>query len=295
MKKIKFSGSCLLFIIIVSLFSIDLKSQNSEIENSILWEISGNGLETPSYLFGTIHLIPEKEYVFSETAQKCFESCKTLVLETDINLSLKKQLEIAKQLILPEGKKVKDYLNEEQYQHFTSYFLDSVKISKSTFKKMQKIKPIFASALVLNEFIQKPVAYEQKLSKEAEKIGMKAEFLESIDFQLSVINKISIEKQIDMMYVKGLEGNPMTEYNQLLEAYKEQNLEKLGELFEQEEDIENFEQDFLISRNTNWIPLIVDFSKNGSCFFAVGAGHLVGDKGVIQLLRNQGFIVSPLK
>jgi hypothetical protein len=246
-------------------------------------------------LFGTIHIIPEKEYLFSQTAQNCFDSCKTLVLETDIDLPLKKQIELAKQIVFPDGKSVEDYLSAQQYQHFNSYFLDSLKISKSTYRKIQKIKPIFASALVLSEFLDKPVSYEQNLSKSAKRKKMSSEFLETIDFQMSTVEKVSIEEQIKMMYIDGLTGNPTTEYNELLTAYKEQNLTKMSRLFAEEEDIENFEQDFLITRNKNWIPIIENFAKKNSCFIAVGAGHLAGENGLIRLLRNEGFTLTPLK
>jgi uncharacterized protein YbaP (TraB family) len=69
----------------------------------------------------------------------------------------------------------------------------------------------------------------------------------------------------------------------------------MSQLFSEEDEIENFEQDFLITRNLNWIPIIVDLTKKSSCFIAVGAGHLAGENGLIRLLRNQGFSVKPLK
>ena len=57
-------------IILFVVCSANLKGQNAADENSVLWEISGNGLQSPSYLFGTIHLIPEKEYLFSMNKKK---------------------------------------------------------------------------------------------------------------------------------------------------------------------------------------------------------------------------------
>ena len=95
----------IIFFTVLLTFSRSISFAQSE--NSILWEISGNGLEHPSYIFGTIHMIPENDYFFTKSAKNCFNSCQTLVLETDIDIPLKKQIELAKQIMLPNGNTIK--------------------------------------------------------------------------------------------------------------------------------------------------------------------------------------------
>jgi uncharacterized protein YbaP (TraB family) len=56
-----------------------------------------------------------------------------------------------------------------------------------------------------------------------------------------------------------------------------------------------YENELLIGRNRNWIPKIIATAKNGPVFVAVGAMHLPGTNGVLNLLRNEGYIVKPVK
>lgn len=287
-------------LITISFFiAINIHAQSSAVatetttEKSLLWEISGNGLETPSYIFGTIHLLPEKDYFFTDLMKEKLISCKTLVLEVDINMSLKEQIALAQKVILPKGKTIADYMTDEQYKEYSSYILDTLKIKKSKFKQINKIKPIFGSSIILVELLGKTKAYEQELNKIAKKNKIKTVGLETADYQLNVIDKISIEEQVEMM--SDISVNPLTEYNELLKVYKEQDLEKVNELFKSEKSMVKFENELLYNRNNNWIPLIEKFAKENPVFIAVGAAHLPGEKGVLNLLRNKGFTVKAVK
>ncbi|MCF8297785.1 MAG: TraB/GumN family protein [Saprospiraceae bacterium] len=301
MKNRKKTSVILISIFILLVFTnysfvkIENSQQKEELENSLLWEISGNGLESPSYLFGTIHLIPKKDYFFTNTMKEKFKSCKTLALEIDINMPLSEQIKIAKKIIFPAGKTLKDYMSDEEFSNLQNFILDTLKIKESKFKQVQKIQPFYGSAIILNELLGKTEAYEKKLNKAAKKKKMTITALETIEYQMSIIEKISIEEQVKMMYVEGFDENPLAEFNKLLDAYKTQDLKALRELMLKENDIANFEQDFLITRNQNWIPKIKELAKQQSTFIAVGAGHLVGETGLIALLRAEGFVVKAVK
>ena len=55
-----------------------------------------------------------------------------------------------------------------------------------------------------------------------------------------------------------------------------------------------YEELLLVRRNENWIPVMERIMREGSAFFAVGAGHLGGPKGVVNLLRQAGYTVEPV-
>ena len=230
MKHRKKSAPILLSIFFIFLFTnysfvqTENLRQKENLENSLLWEISGNGLEAPSYLFGTIHLIPKKDYFFTKTMKEKFEICKTLVLEIDIDIPLSKQIEIAKKIILPSGKTLKDYMTDDEFNSFQSYVLDTLNVKEKKFKQIQRIQPFYGAVIILNELLDKTVVNEKKLSKAAKKNEMTVTALETVEEQISIISKISIEEQVRMMYVEGLDKHPLTEFNKLLEAYKTQNL-----------------------------------------------------------------------
>lgn len=265
-------------------------------KKSLLWEISGNGLKKPSYIFGTIHMIPKDDYFFTDIMQEKIQSCSTLALEIDMNMSMEEQMAMGKQVMFPNGKKLSDYMTEKEYQKYSTYVLDTLKINKLMFQQMNMIKPIFASTIVLTQLIGESKAYEQELTKIAKTNNINIIGLETIAYQMNVLDKISIEKQIEMVASdEAYKKHPLDEYNKMLQAYKEQDLDKLMQLMQTEETIMEFMDELLYTRNSNWIPIIEKQIKTGSTFVAVGAGHLAGEKGVLNLLKEKGYSVSAVR
>jgi uncharacterized protein YbaP (TraB family) len=259
----------------------------------LLWKISGNGLTQDSYLYGTMHAVPEDRFTVSSTLKQAFESSTALALEIDLNLSLQQQIEIAKDIIIPQGKSLKNYLSAEEYKKVMGYCLDSLNMKKSKFKKYEKIKPFFASSMILQEQLGKTVAYDQYFNDEAKKRSIPVSGLETMHYQLSTINSISLEEQATML-VSSL-GNEMTEYQAMLDLYLANDLVGLHALVNTSDmSSEAFMQNFLVKRNQNWIPGIKQLVQSQKSFIAVGAAHLPGETGVIELLRKEGYMVDPV-
>jgi len=84
----------------------------------------------------------------------------------------------------------------------------------------------------------------------------------------------------------------------LITAYKAQDLPALMKLMRDSKfdgESSKIEEELLEKRNTNWIPLIEKAAQSKATFFAFGAGHLAGDKGVITLLRQKGYTVKAVQ
>ncbi len=290
MKIIEIKKFTFIFLFIGLILNVT--AQSTEKYNSLLWEISGNGLENKSYLFGTIHIIPEKDFLFTESMKEKFDSCKKLILEIDINLPIAEQFKIAMKMMYPTGKSLKDYMTETEHLELKNYFTDSLKISNTGFSQMQLIQPIFSLSLILNELLNKPIMCEEKLNSYAKNQKMEILGLETMEFQMSVLSKITIEEQVKMVFIEGLKENPLIEYNKLLKAYKSQNLPKIQTLINESSDIKEYEDDLLIKRNKNWIPKIEENIKKESSFIAVGAAHLPGETGLIKLLEIKGYKIK---
>ncbi len=288
MKKI------ILFLSLI-LFTTTLQAQKDTTENSLLWEISGNGIEKPSYIFGTIHLIPKDDYFFTDVMKEKFNTCEKLVLEIDINLSLTEQINAAKQMMLPAGKTLYDYMSKKDSARFKNYLTDTLKISKSTYNKILKIKPLFGSSLIISELVGKTKTYEQELNKQAKKNRMKISGLETLQFQMDLVNNISIEDQIKMLFDGEFSGNPSETYNEMVEVYKRQDLNKLKELIDADDSTAKLGDKFLSDRNRDWISKIEKLVTETSVFIAVGAGHLAGDNGILNLLKEKGYELKPVK
>ena len=88
----------------------------------------------------------------------------------------------------------------------------------------------------------------------------------------------------------------MDTFNEMVRLYKAQKLQDLAVyISEESEDFGEFEEILLFKRNESWIPIMQEMMSDMPTFFAVGAGHLGGKRGVIDLLEKEGYTLTPLR
>lgn len=281
-------------IIGIILCSFLILTSATEKEKSLLWRVSGNGLEKPSFLFGTIHMIPKNDFFFTDIMEEKFDSCSALMLEMKMDIPLKEQLAIANKVRMPLGKTYKDYLSEEDYNNALKYLIDTLGMKEGKVQNLQNIQPMMASSLVYKEALGKIKAYETELDKMAKKNKMNLLGFETLEDQMSFITSLSIEEQFEMTEIN---SNLIKEYYGLLDVYKQQDVNEMWEFMKEgyDEMMEsNFYKNLLLNRNLAWVPQIKEQSKKESTFYAVGAAHLGGPDGVIALLRKEGYTVTPV-
>lgn len=286
------------FFILISLFLVCgmAQSQIQTEKQSLLWKISGNGIEKPSYLFGTIHIIPKENYFFPQQAIEIFEQCDMLVMEVNMDIPLEKKIAMAQQMVLPQNKTLQQYMNKEQFNSFRSYLIDSIGIRKRKFKKYIRLKPFFLAGVLITELVKDFEMYEDNLNKMAARKKIPVSGLETIDYQMSLVDSFDIEQQISMLTSdESGYSSIKSEYKKLLDAYLSKDLNKLYESIANEIPTKNFENIFVIDRNKKWINQIEELSKNKALFIAVGAGHLGSANGLIRLLRNKGYQLTPVQ
>ena len=112
---------------------------------------------------------------------------------------------------------------------------------------------------------------------------------------MSVFDSIPYQAQADMLLetIKSSDTEDDS-FKEMVDMYVKQDINKMVDSMSEEEGIQGYEDILLNQRNINWIPVMADKMKEGQVFFAVGAGHLGGEQGVIQLLLNEGFRLTPL-
>jgi uncharacterized protein YbaP (TraB family) len=279
---------------IITLY-LNLSAQNSNI-NSLCWKITGQGLSQPSYVFGTIHLISKKDFFLSKSSETAFKSCKTLALEVDLNMDKETKKEVGKSAILPQGRSIDDYCSVEELALIKSFMTDTVKISGFKIKLYSRLKPIYLQSILLKEQLKGDKSYEETFAKMAKKKKMNQTGLEAIDLQMKILDTIPIKTQINDMVTSIKEGKASIRiFNEMIQVYKDQNIEKLHQLtISEDSGIANFEDVFLNNRNESWIPVIENLMKKQATFVAVGAAHLGGEKGILNLLRANGYIIEPV-
>jgi hypothetical protein len=276
------------------------KPSIGQLDNALLWEISGNGLTKPSYLFGTIHIINGADYFLPKETLTSIDKSEKMYFEIDMAgmSDMSTIMGMMDKLFMNDDKTLKDLLSAEDYELVTEYFSD---MGLPIFF-LQRIKPLLLSALANKDM--NPMAmndgsmksYEIELNKIAEAKGMPTAGIETIEFQVGIFDKIPYEKQAEMlMSAVKAEDEATGQMDDMIKLYKEQNISGLYKLIQGDKDgLMDFEDELLINRNTAWIPIIEREAKIQPTFIAVGAGHLPGSKGVINLLKEKGYTVKAL-
>ena len=263
------------------------------INAQLLWEISGNNLNHKSYLYGTIHIVPKEKFVVKPHVEQAFNASTHLIQEVDLNLSTREMIDMAQSMTLPKGTTLQGLLGDAEYQKLQTYCINQLKMKKKKFKKYSRLKPFFFSSLLLVEQLGKTEGYEKYFSSQASKAKMTESGLETMQQQMAVVETIALKDQAQMLV--GSLGSEMTEFNRLLEKYLNEDLNSVQQLIEEEtDDMGSFNENFLVKRNENWIPKLEAFMAKESCFIAVGAAHLPGERGVINLLKSKGYTVRPV-
>lgn len=279
-----------ILVLFTSCSTQPVNREKSNPESSLLWEISGNGLEKPSYLFGTMHIISKKDFFMPTHAMESLEKAEALVLEMDMDIPVKQQVAMAQQIILPNGKTLADYMSAEEYEVFKSICIDSLGIGEGKFERYSHMKPIFLAGILMAEYVGKVESYEKFFMSKAKKLDKEFIALETLDFQLSMFDKIPIEEQVKDMKATEL----IPELNKLIESYLSQDLNRIQTVIEETDMDEKTEWDLLVNRNINWKGQLIELMTDKSLFIAVGAAHLPGEQGVINLLKDEGYTVKPL-
>lgn len=260
---------------------------------SLLWEISGNKLAKPSYVFGTIHLLCANDLKVSDAIKTAVANSQQVALELDMDSPTMAQ-EMQSMLMLPAGQTVQGCMTKEEYATVSDYYTNELKMP---FAQMGNMKPFILSTLLYPKMLGcPPASYEMTLVEMAKARQMEVIGLETVAEQLGLFDKIPCEKQARMlsdMVVKRAEAQQ--EFGVLLQLYQAQDLEGLLKASLQSKfGMEEFEDMLVTSRNKRWIPLMARQAASKPTFFAVGAAHLGGPSGVLALLRQQGYQVKPV-
>jgi hypothetical protein len=281
--------------------------KTDKLDKTLLWQITGKGLKKPSYLFGTIHMIGEKDYVLHKASQKAMGKTKRLVTEIDMSNQMGMAMEMFKLAPMKEGKTLKDIVSIEDYGKIKNYFekeSTNPEVKMMPFSMIENWKPMLLQSFLYTDMIKgKTKSYELELITLAKKGKMTFGGLETIGDQMSVFDKIPYKDQaqglveaIDEIKKSKSDDNTKNEFDDLVTIYKSQDVdamvEKSAESFDK---MDNSEDVMLTQRNKNWIPLIGEMAAKEPCFFAVGAAHLGGPNGVIRLLRAAGYTVAPVE
>lgn len=270
--------------------------QKAREKSSLLWEISGKDLKSPSWLYGTIHMICAEDLHFSQATQDALKKVKSLYLEIDMSDQEEMQ-SLQSSLMMPEGYSLKALVSEAEYKQLTDWCQDSL---HTNIAALDRFKPLVLLSLVARQHFtsscQHPASCEAELMKIAQTQQLPVHGLEKATDQVAIFDSIP-DKDEAQMILKTI-GDPVKTqeiYSKMIKAYKAQDINALSVLMAETEDMVQYKDLLLDQRNRNWVPIIASEAAKAPTFFAVGAGHLGGNTGVIELLRKQGYTVKPIQ
>lgn len=273
---------------------VDTSTSSVNPENSLIWKLSGKEITEPSFIYGTIHVIGDKDFFYPKGTEESFATCKHLMLELDLgDPGLMMKVAMAAMM---KDQTMEDLLDASQYARYKSFLKDTLNVSGMEVMAADRMKPILGMSLAYPKMIDgKMVSYEESFTKMAKKQDMEVSGLEEVEDQINALNGIPIEDQVNMLMEMVDSFSVQKQlFTDMVDLYKKQELANLFSMMSDYEEVANVQSDLLDDRNTRWIPKIIEQAKKEPTFVAVGAAHLYGEKGVIQLLREAGYTVEPL-
>jgi len=263
-------------------------------DNTLLWEVSGNGLANPSYLFGTFHLMCKEDMVFSKNFTNALSNANMLVMEMDLSDS-KNTYGAIEFLKMKNDSTLKKILSQYDYDRLSGFFKDSLKMSLSFFENM---KPAFLQALFYPKMMlcKQSGSLEENIMAQAKKSNKLIKGLETIDQQSAMFDVMSYHDQAKglMELIDDFQSQKIN-FEKLLNCYKSQNAIEIIKMIETDPEFKNQKATLLDNRNMNWVNQFEQLMLQSSLFVAVGAGHLFGETGLIQLLRKKGYQLKPIE
>ncbi len=308
----KHKAPFLFLFLLLPFFGVQAQEAPADtLEHALLWRITKPDLKDTSYLFGTIHIISQEDFFLPNGFEEAFAKCKKATFEINMEkmMSPLSLLSMIGNMNMKGDTTLQDLLSEEDYALLKKRSLEM----GMPVELLNTMKPFFVAMLFSGEDTEMPLelnqeesattSYEMELFQMAKEQDKKIDGLETVDFQMKIFDKIPYTVQAKMLSEalhardenegKEAREHSVNNLEELVKAYKTQDVDKLAALVAEEDETLNQYADLLINeRNQTWIASIKKMTAEGPVFFAVGAGHLGGKQGVIRLLRKEGFVVE---
>lgn len=265
---------------------------------SCLWKVSSD--EGFFYLQGSVHFLKSDNYPLDPAIEQAYASSRTIVLEADIGemASSAAQQRIMQMALLPGTNTLKQALSDTTYQRLS----EACRKSNIPPIALDKFKPWFAAMTLTLVRLQNmgfapQYGLDHYFYNRAKADEKKIEGLESIDFQLRLLDSLSAVSPDDVI-TRALDDLTLIERDitRLETAWKEGDIKTLDALMAQSfRDYPELHKTFVLDRNRRWIKTLKQLpERNEPCMVVVGAGHLSGEGGLLQLLIKEGFAVEQL-
>lgn len=285
-------------------------------ENSLLWKISGNGLQYDSYLLGTMHSVGQTFLDSIEGFRKAFSTAKQIAVECDL-FALDSIRSTSKPTLGSYVFMSADTTYAMLYNHNDFRFVDSILMRYN--QEYFKYKPLFWSNMLTSTLVSSNLpsllngmdrfilllGYQNNkkiyFMETLEDIGQKWTLYDSLGYTMDLPNQAKY-----LQYTLKYPDSIRSFLDTMEVSYRKQELNRLSMNYlckqlslENESDfILNYQKEaelsLVVTRNEEWMKILIPMINKGSSLIAVGVLHLIGDNGLIALLERLGYIVEPI-
>ena len=298
MKCLRISLAFLAALVFTPLLGAQTKTPPATTARHSLWKIEGK--TNAVYLFGSIHFLKQEFYPLDAAIEDAFKKAGTVMFETDLSAAedLSAQLKILQMAQYPAGETLADNLTAETYRAFQK----KVKELTGIEKMFDQFKPWMASMTLLIFELQRlgfnpQSGLDKHFYDQAKTDKKKISWFESPEFQIKLLDDFSKEDQ-ERFLKSTLEDLDRFEkvFSEIINAWKTGDAKKIDTLIS--DDMRKYPslyKKLLTDRNQSWLPKIEEILKSGpDTFIVVGAAHLVGKDGVVELLTKKGYKIQQL-
>src|SRR5579871_3450527 len=301
MRHSRISLSALIAFLALSIVQLPAQQTNTLAKSGglhCLWKVQGES--NTVYLLGSIHLLRESDYPLPEAMNSAFTNSQIAVFEMDIDKANDPAASFAllSKATLPDGKTLRDVLPAKVYNSFTNHAAEAglPEMLYGTLKPGMALMMLEAMNLV-KLGANPEYGEDEHFYKLAKDSNRKIVALETLDFQLGLM--LSCDGPDEELYLeKSLEemDNEKKEFNEMVDAWKAGDAATLEKLLnEMRTDAPAVFKKLVSDRTASWLPKVDDLLHGTqNAIIIVGAGHLVGPDGMVELLKKQGFKVTQL-
>lgn len=274
-------------------------------KSQIAYKIEGNGLKEPAVIFGTHHLAPLSVIDSVKGAREAFDEASRIVGEIDMTQGpMQIQMAMQQHIAAPADSTLHDLLPAAKWNALNESFKSLAPMPGMDLELLNGMKPMAVTTIVALGIVSKEMPdynpaeqLDSYFQTEGAKAGKKIIGLETVDEQATLLYDFTPVAEQAEALVKVLE-NPSEEMKsarEMNEAYAAQELDRLVALSEAQSANAAFMKALVNDRNAAWAEKLPAIMAEGPVFVAVGALHLSGENGLLKMLENKGYKVTPLK
>jgi len=265
-------------------------------ETTSLWKVTGDDSGPSIYLAGSIHILSEDDHPLHPAFEAAYRASDDLVLEIATNEDPGSDTLALEKGMYGKGRKISDDLSPQMYAELGKY-LKGVGLPPTA---MDGFRPWMASMTISITEIMKmggrpELGVDTFFEERAVKDGKTVRGLETTEFQIGLFAKLNKEEQEKMLgsTLKDM-ATVETDFPKMVKAWREGDDATVGKMIDDSmSGSPQFRKELLDNRNENWAKKIKEYIKGDKDIMViVGAAHLVGEKGLIELLKVSGIRVE---